>query len=75
MTQAGLVHTLLESSSLQSVAYSAGRRVMEITFRSGWRYRYFGVPAQTYKALLAASSKGRYFAAAIRPHFTYQRLN
>jgi hypothetical protein len=48
---------------------------MEITFRSGSRYRYFAVPAHTYQALISAGSKGRYFAAAIRPHFLYQRLN
>ena len=70
-----LAHTSLESSSLQSVAYSVEKHVMEITFRSGSRYRYFGVSAQTYEALISASSKGRYFAATIRPHFLYQRLN
>lgn len=64
----------LDSSTLFSVGYSGESRIMEITFQNGSIYRYFAVPSDVHEALLAASSKGRYFNAAIRPCFRYERL-
>lgn len=64
----------LDSSTLLSVGYSGESRIMEITFQNGSIYRYFAVPSDVHEALLAASSKGRYFNAVIRPSFRYERL-
>lgn len=64
----------LDSSSLQSVGYSAEAGTMEIAFHNGSIYRYFGVPPHVHQALLGASSKGRYFNAAIRSSFRFERL-
>jgi hypothetical protein len=64
----------LDSSSLKSVGYSAETGTLEITFCSGSIYRYSGVPPHIYQALLDASSKGRYFTAAIRSSFPFQRI-
>lgn len=64
----------LDSSSLQSVGYSAEPGTLEITFRSGAIYRYSGVPPHVYQALLDASSKGRYFNAVIRSGFRFERI-
>lgn len=64
----------LDSSSLQSVGYSAEVGTMEIAFHNGSRYRYFGVPPHVHQALLGATSKGRYFNAAIRSGFRFERL-
>jgi hypothetical protein len=47
---------------------------MEIAFHNGSIYRYFGVPPHVHEALLCASSKGRYFNAAIRSSFRFERL-
>ena len=41
---------------------------------SGEVYRYFDVPAQTFARFVEADSKGRYFLAAIRDCFVYERL-
>ncbi len=71
---APLPQTSLDSSSLLSVGYSAAAGVMEIAFHSGSIYRYFAVPPHVHQALLAASSKGRYFNAAIRSRFRFERL-
>ena len=69
-----LPQTSLDSSSLQSAAYSAEPATLEITFRSGAIYRYSGVPPLVYQALPDATSKGRYFNAVIRSSFRFERI-
>jgi hypothetical protein len=65
--------TAVESSTLAAVAYDEAHEVLQLEFRSRAVYRYFGVPAAVYEALLAASSKGKYFSRAIRGMFPYWR--
>lgn len=69
-----LPHAPLDSSSLRSVGYLADAGALEITFRSGAVYRYSGVPPHIHQALLDAKSKGRYFNAAIRSNFPFERI-
>lgn len=64
----------IESSILQSVGYSAEAGTMEVVFHSGSIYLYFGVLPLVHQALLDASSKGRFFNAAIRSRFRFERL-
>jgi len=64
----------LESSSLASVGYDAGRQVLEVEFLNGGVYEYDDVPQETYHALLEADSKGRYLNAEIKPHHPSRRL-
>ena len=45
----------LRSSSIHSVGYDPATQVLEIEFRSGGIYQYFGVPAEVYQALMKAS--------------------
>jgi hypothetical protein len=63
----------VDSSALQSVSYHHG--CLEITFDSGHVYRYYGVAQQTFDALLAADSKGRYFHDHIRDHYKFARVD
>ena len=65
----------LESSLLASVLYDSPRRLLEVEFPSGRRYRFFDVPAACYRQLLDADSKGTYFNRHIRNHFPFQRLS
>jgi hypothetical protein len=53
------------SSHLARVGYDPERKVLVATFQNGDSYAYFGVPYSKYANLLSASSKGRYFNAAI----------
>ena len=62
----------ISSSDLASVGYDERMRVLEIEFRSGGIYRYLDVPREVFDALLAAESKGRFFAARIRNQFRFQ---
>lgn len=64
----------LDSTALRSAAYLPAERLLYLEFHSGERYRYFEVPPEIYQELLAAESKGTYFARNIRDHFRYKQL-
>jgi KTSC domain len=58
-----------ESVALASIGYSKRQHALEIEFRNGAIYRYLDVPPQTYRDLLAASSKASYYDANVGHHF------
>jgi len=64
----------LESTLLASAVYFAESAVLELEFRDGARYRFYGVPAADFQQLLASDSKGGYFNRSIRNRFPYQRV-
>ena len=64
----------LESSVFTSAAYRAGTSQLYLRFHEGNIYRYYECPHSVYKALLAAESKGRYFAQHIRNGFRCERV-
>lgn len=66
--------TDLNSTSLKSAAYLDRQALLELEFRSGAVYRYCGVPAETYGALLRAQSQGTYFNRSIRNRFAYAKI-
>lgn len=58
----------VDSESVASIGYAAGRRELEIEFRqSGAVYRYFEVSASEYAAFLSAESKGTYLNQVFKP--------
>jgi len=61
----------VESTALSTVAYEEARELLQVEFCSRLVYRYFGVPAAVYQALLEATSKGNYFNQTIRGQFPY----
>lgn len=70
-----LIETVaIESSSLDKVAYHPLRAILQVEFRDGTIYHYFGVPMQTYQDLLGAPSKGAYFNHQIRNRFPHALL-
>ncbi len=66
--------TIIESSVLCAATYHPDAS-LKIEFTSGAAYRYFAVPAQLVRDLLAATSKGAFFNARIRPRFHYERID
>ena len=70
-----MLRHVLSSSSLLSVGYDIGTRVLEIEFWQGEVYRYFDVPHATYRGLMDASSPGQYFNEHIRHEFDSQRVD
>jgi hypothetical protein len=65
----------VDSTTLAWVGYSPDHGVLELGFRTGKVYAYFEVPLQTYRELLLADSKGRYFNRHIRNHFRVQPVH
>ena len=65
---------MVESTTLLSLAYDEARELLQLEFRSGSTYSYFGVPSAVHEGLLEAPSKGSYFNSAIRGRFPYVRL-
>lgn len=65
---------LVESTAVRALDYDLPRRTLRITFVSGERYLYRGVPPETHRAFLAAESKGRFFQAQVRDRYPFERL-
>lgn len=65
--------TAVQSSTMVSAGYAKETKLLEIEFRSGEIYRYRQVPESVFTALLAARSKGRFFATEIRGKFSYEK--
>jgi hypothetical protein len=63
--------TVVESTTLATIAYDNAHEVLRLKFRSGVIYQYSGVPASVHGALVAAPSKGNYFNREIRGRFPY----
>jgi hypothetical protein len=63
--------TRVKSTTLTAVVYDEDHNLLQLCFRDGAIYDYFGVPAHTHRELLAAKSKGVYFNREIRGRFRY----
>lgn len=66
--------TQIASSDLEAVGYDQTLEILDVKFRKGGTKRYFNVGAPIYSGLLAAKSKGQYFAANIRNHYQHVDL-
>ena len=64
----------VESACIASIAFSIEENVLQLEFRNGLAYEYFGVPASLYSDLLSAQSKGTFVTRFIRGHFPFRRL-
>ncbi|HKC00102.1 MAG TPA: KTSC domain-containing protein [Terriglobales bacterium] len=67
--------TAVASATLSTIAYDGSRNLLQLEFRSGAVYHYFGVPAVVQEALLGAPSKGSYFNQAIRGRYLFVRVS
>lgn len=64
----------MPSTVIRRFAYDAASASLEVTFVTGRRYRYLGVPPELAERFAAAFSKGRFFNARIRDDFVYEEL-
>lgn len=64
----------VESACIASIAFSIEENVLQLEFRNGLAYEYFGVPASLHADLLSAQSKGAFVTRFIRGHFPFRRL-
>lgn len=64
----------MPSTVIRNYRYHASEKQLEITFVSGRRYRYLGVPEDAYRGMQSAFSRGEFFNRNIRDHYTFERL-
>ena len=54
------------SSNLSEVGYDRANSTLEISFKKGGTYQYFGVPPHIYEGLMNAASHGHFFDVNIK---------
>jgi hypothetical protein len=59
------------SSAISRIDYNAAARELHVTFTSGRRYSYSGVPAEVYHQFCRAASKGEFFNTLIRDRYAF----
>lgn len=69
-----MIRQTVASSMIRSIGYDVDASVMEIEFRSGRTYRYFGVPEFLYRGFVLAASKGKYFSQRIDGLFRFDEI-
>ncbi len=63
----------MPSSVIRHFGYHPKDASLEVTFVSGKRYRYFGVPPDLYQRMRESFSKGEFFNEHIRDQFEFRR--
>ena len=64
----------VKSSTIRAIGYDGADRTLRVEFNSGGLYNYKDVPRASYDAMMAAESVGKFFAANIKPHFKFERI-
>ena len=63
----------MPSTVIRAYNYDATKRELAILFQSGRRYVYLDVPEVIFRDMRASHSKGDFFNAHIREHFSFVR--
>jgi lysyl-tRNA synthetase class 2 len=62
----------MPSTAIAHISYDRDSAVLTVTFITGRRYQYYGVPAEVVAAFRHAPSKGAFFNTRIRDHYRYR---
>jgi predicted transcriptional regulator len=66
----------VDSEAIRSVGYDRRRQLLEVEFEGGYVYRYFAVPDEVFKTMMAADSMGTWFNQTFKSlRFQYEQLN
>jgi hypothetical protein len=64
----------MPSTAIRHLDYEPATRALTVTFVTGRRYEYAGVPPDVYIAFSTAPSKGTFFNNEIRDAYEYREL-
>ncbi|MBE3094904.1 MAG: KTSC domain-containing protein [Actinobacteria bacterium] len=64
-----MIRHCVSSSDIVSIGFDSESQILEIEFKSGGVYQYYRVSENTYRALIGASSIGRYFHQYIQGRY------
>jgi hypothetical protein len=59
---------LFKSANVLLTEYQLSKQILDVTFRTGFKYRYYHVNPQDHAGLQIAESTGQYFHKVIRTH-------
>jgi len=65
---------VVSSSNIRSVGYDKEKRVLEIEFKGGGRYRYSGVSGEVLEEMLNDKSVGSYFYRNIKDSYPCEKV-
>jgi hypothetical protein len=64
----------MQSSNVKGARYDDEEQILEVMFKGGATYRYYGVGADVWDEFLGASSKGQFIWQNIRDNYDYERV-
>lgn len=67
--------TPVKSSQIESVGHDETTSTLYIQFKSGGKYSYAGVSAETFQNFLHAESLGKYFGSEIKGRYPFTKIN
>ncbi|QNH64233.1 KTSC domain-containing protein [Hymenobacter sediminicola] len=68
--------TRVQSNNIASIGYDEKAEILEVEFRNGSVYQYYGVPKRIYVGLMNASSHGAYLAQYVKDAgYRYKEVN
>jgi hypothetical protein len=65
----------VDSSNLRLVGHLEQAEVLDIEFRDGGLYRYYGFPTSLHEEFLKAPSRGKFFHQRIKGKYPFKKLN
>ena len=69
-----MIRQPVSSSNIRAIGYDSESNMLEIEFRSGGVYQYFGVPEPIYNELMHASSHGSYFHRYVKDRYRWAKI-
>jgi len=64
----------MPSTAIRHFSHDPEHELLTVTFVTGRRYVYAGVPAEVYETMRRAFSKGAFFNRRIRDHYPFAEL-
>lgn len=64
----------VSSSNLEDVGYDPATQTLEVGFKNGRIYQYFGVPEDVRDGLMNAGSPGGYLSREVKGKYRYARV-
>ena len=63
----------VRSSAIDRIDYAPTAGTLDVLYKGGGRYRYFEVPAEVYRALLAAPSIGAFVNGRVKERYRFEQ--
>jgi hypothetical protein len=64
----------VDSDTFSTVGYDAVKEVLELGFRTGGAYQYFGVSKESYQQFMSADSLSRFFDELIKDQYESEQV-